>query len=262
MDLSRHDLNVLEKIKDPESAPSVPVLIDATLARDPHIVDQKEYDRIARSEREIIRQLQNLEAAKATLESGQRTAAAQLQDGYDTPISELNHLITAYPTYASAHNNRAQALRQKYGDAILLSRPHTKSNVPEADQSEDGDVTNAANSILHDLDTAISLLTPRTPFAPISSQAAKTLSQAHTQRATLYHITAKQMKDHPEARLRIMREWSVEDLEEMASRDFTMGGRCGNEIAKALAVATNPTAKLCGSIVQEAMKKEYGDLVI
>jgi hypothetical protein len=46
----------------------------------------------------------------------------------------------------------------------------------------------------------------------------------------------------------------------MASRDFMLGGRYGNQIAKALAVATNPTAKLCGSIVQEAMSKEFGDL--
>ena len=50
------------------------------------------------------------------------------------------------------------------------------------------------------------------------------------------------------------------DLEEMASRDFVMGGRYGNEIARGLAVATNPTAKLCGSIVREAMRKEFGEL--
>ena len=40
--------------------------------------------------------------------------------------------------------------------------------------------------------------------------------------------------------------------------DFAMGGRYGNEIAKGLAVSTNPTAKLCGQMVREAMKKEYG----
>lgn len=37
-----------------------------------------------------------------------------------------------------------------------------------------------------------------------------------------------------------------------------MGGRYGNPIAKALAVATNPTAKLCGEMVKEAMRKDYG----
>ena len=49
-----------------------------------------------------------------------------------------------------------------------------------------------------------------------------------------------------------MTEW-----EENASRDFMVGGRYGNEVAKALAVAANPTAKLCGEMVREAMKKEY-----
>ncbi len=48
------------------------------------------------------------------------------------------------------------------------------------------------------------------------------------------------------------------EFEESASRDFTMGGRYGNEVAKALAVASNPTAKLCGAMVKEAMRKEYG----
>jgi hypothetical protein len=52
-------------------------------------------------------------------------------------------------------------------------------------------------------------------------------------------------------------KWSAVDFEENASKDFMMGGRFGNEIAKALAVSTNPTAKLCGEMVREAMRKEY-----
>jgi len=48
------------------------------------------------------------------------------------------------------------------------------------------------------------------------------------------------------------------DFEDAASRDFVMGGRYGNEVAKALAVSSNPTAKLCGDMVREAMKREYG----
>jgi hypothetical protein len=51
--------------------------------------------------------------------------------------------------------------------------------------------------------------------------------------------------------------WKTIDFEENASRDFMMGGRYGNEIAKALAVSTNPTAKLCGEMVRGAMRKEY-----
>ena len=51
--------------------------------------------------------------------------------------------------------------------------------------------------------------------------------------------------------------WKAIEFEEHASRDFMLGGRYGNEIAKALAVSANPTAKLCGEMVREAMRKEY-----
>jgi hypothetical protein len=37
-----------------------------------------------------------------------------------------------------------------------------------------------------------------------------------------------------------------------------LGGRYGNEIARALAVSANPTAKLCGEMVREALRKEFG----
>jgi hypothetical protein len=52
-------------------------------------------------------------------------------------------------------------------------------------------------------------------------------------------------------------KWSTVEFEEAASRDFMMAGRYGNEIGKGLAVSTNPTAKLCGEMVKEAMRKEY-----
>ena len=52
-------------------------------------------------------------------------------------------------------------------------------------------------------------------------------------------------------------KWSSIVFEEAASRDFMMAGRYGNEIGKGLAVSTNPTAKLCGEMVKEAMRKEY-----
>jgi len=45
-------------------------------------------------------------------------------------------------------------------------------------------------------------------------------------------------------------------LEELASRDFALGGRYGNKIARQLSVQTNPYAKACGAIVKEALRKE------
>jgi len=259
--LTPHDLRVLEKIRDPESAPSAPILIDATLPRDPNITNPELYDQIAASERDIVRRLQAFEARKTAQESGEPTTKNDSHDNYNTYISELEAIITKYPTYASAYNNHAQALRRKYGDLVLLKVPKSEASLRGADESEDGDLIKAAGSVLHDLNKVVSLLSPQTPFASISPLAAKTLAQAHTQRAALYHITGKQLKSNPDGRLRVDKDWTAEDLEELASRDFMVGGRYGNEIAKALAVATNPTAKLCGSIVQEALRKEYGSLV-
>ena len=42
----------------------------------------------------------------------------------------------------------------------------------------------------------------------------------------------------------------------MASHELALGGRFGNDIARQLAVQTNPYAKLCGEIVREALRKE------
>jgi hypothetical protein len=258
--LTPHDLNVLEKIKDPESAPSVPILIDSTLPRDPHVTDTTEYEKIAASEAKIINEFQALEARIAACELDDGVSHSQILTDYYDCILKLTNLIASYPNYASAHNNHAQALRREYGESVLLKTSHPLPSLNGPGQSEENDITTAATTILHSLDTAISLLSSPTPFAPISPQAAKTLSKAYTQRGALYHITAKQLHSDPEAGLRIDRPWTATDLEEMASRDFMMGGRYGNHIARGLAVATNPTAKLCGSIVQEAMRKEFGEL--
>ena len=45
-------------------------------------------------------------------------------------------------------------------------------------------------------------------------------------------------------------------LEELAGRDFALGGRYGNKTARQLSVQTNPYAKACGAIVKEALRKE------
>ena len=55
-----------------------------------------------------------------------------------------------------------------------------------------------------------------------------------------------------------LRTWTAVDYEEAASRDFQISGRYGGEIGRALGVAINPTAKLCGVMVREALRREYG----
>ncbi len=258
VDLSRRDINVLEKIKDPESDPSLAVQVDPTLPKDPYISDPEEYHKISQQERDIILSIQTVELQQAK----QRLSGATDVDfvgEYRKCVSRLGELIQDHPEYASARNNRAQALRRLYGDSMLVA------DAPQNPQAllqgvDDAERINAAKTVLDDLDRAISLLTPKVLYSRLSPQVARTLSNAHTQRAAIYLMTSKLLvsksvsmdAERPEA------SWTKLDFEERASRDFAMGGRYGNDIAKGLAVSTNPTAKLCGEMVREAMKKEYG----
>ena len=259
--LTKHDLSILEKIKDPEASSSAPLAINESLPRDPHVTDPAQYSRVAERERAIISSIEATEIQIAGLDSAPSTLPLLSQ--YLNCVKRFEELIEEYPNYASARNNRAQSLRRIYGDGMLIeSTEHLKDEAPVLNPSASNEtLISASRTILTDLSTAISLLTPLTPFAPLSPPAAKTLSQAHTQRGALYHLTAKRLSSK-ESKLRIdesRREagWKIADFEENASRDFLLGGRYGNEVAKALAVSANPTAKLCGEMVKEAMRKEY-----
>ncbi len=258
LDLSRRDFNVLEKIKDPESDPMLMVQVDPSLPKDPYISDQGEYQQVSQAERSIILSIQTLELKHAK-EQSNPAADVGIVGEYRKCISKLDQLVQDHPQYASARNNRAQALRRLHGDAMLVSDAPRLSQalLQNADESER---TAAAKTVLDDLDTAISLLTPRVAYSRLSPQVARTLSNAHTQRAAIYLLTSKLLvsKSVSVAAGRPEGGWSKLDFEEHASRDFALGGRYGNEIAKGLAVSTNPTAKLCGQMVREAMRKEYG----
>ena len=253
--LSVRDINVLEKMKDPESDPGSGVRIDTTQPKDPNIQDSSVYDRVSQRERDIVLSMQQLELQLA----GVRPRTTQdIPAEYRGRVTALDELILEHPQYASARNNRAQALRRLYGDSLLVTGAH--GSMALLQEVEDEERLEAGATLLSDLDRSISLLTPATGRTALSPQATKTLSMAHTQRAAIYHITSKALSScslsvHPQRR---ESNWAKLEFEEAASRDFAMGGRYGNEIAKGLAVSTNPTAKLCGQIVREAMKKEYG----
>jgi hypothetical protein len=202
--------------------------------------------------------IQNLEMQQAKQQSN-RTVDSDIAGEYRKCVSRLGQLVQDHPQYASARNNRAQALRRLYGDSMLVGdAPRTPQRLLQ--EFDDAERFEAAATVLGDLDHAIALLTPKVAYSRLSPQVARTLSNAHTQRAAIYLMTSKLLgprsvsidAGRPEA------GWSKLDFEERASRDFAMGGRYGNEIAKGLAVSTNPTAKLCGQMVREAMKKEYG----
>lgn len=258
--LTTHDLSILQKIADPESGPSAPLLLDASQPKDPHYPDPKDYAMITQAERSIITSIQQVELQEAGLSPRSEDSSLDILKTYHTAINDLSIILSSFPNYASARNNRAQALRRLYGDLILIKSSPEPGTASRAKATE-AELLQAGTDILDDLDTAIRLLTPATPFSPLSPTAARTLSQAYTQRGALYHLTAKAYSQKG-AELRIdqsrkERNWSVVDFEENASRDFMMGGKLGNEVAKQMAVVANPTAKLCGDMVREAMKKEF-----
>lgn len=233
------------------------VQLDETLPKDPHITDVTVYERIATEERRLILTVQQAEIQLTG--SGPKTGLEPLKT-YEECVAGLSELVSTNPSYASAKNNRAQATRRLHGDGMLVSglEPSDSPLIVECDSEER---RSAARRTLSDLDTCISLLTPGVSYPRLSRQAAKTLSSAHTQRAAIYHQTSKMLAkggvlNVDQGRAEV--GWEKIDFEEAASRDFALGGRYGNEVAKGLAVSTNPTAKLCGQMVREAMKKEYG----
>ncbi|KYK55264.1 hypothetical protein DCS_07227 [Drechmeria coniospora] len=257
VNLSTRDANVLEKIKDPEANPAAALVTDSSLPRDPHVTDSLVYEDLVRRERAVILVIQDIERQLSDAQTEDADDVAI--EAYNRCLSDLDSLVAEHPDYASARNNRAQLLRRLYGDAMLLHIT-TGMPMPLIPQPPPSDRRRAARTVLHDIERSIALLSPATPTTPLSPQAARTLSMVHTQRAAIYLKTSKLLPDRrldldeslAEAR------WSRHNFEEAASRDLANGGRYGNQLAKSLAVSVNPTAKLCGQIVREALKKEYG----
>ncbi|KAM0343636.1 hypothetical protein ACHAPU_008388 [Fusarium lateritium] len=255
--LSKHDINILEKIKDPESNPYAGIVFDSSLPRDPNITDASVYERVVEKERQIIRSIQSLEAQLKSL--GAEEAKDVAVKGYQQSLSAVEDMISEYPNYASARNNRVQILRRLYGDAMLLSDTKDDS-MPLIENPDQSERRKAVVTALEDMEVSVALLSLPSPTTPVSPQVARTLSMAHTQRAALYLRTARLLLSRSLDIDETLKEakWGKIEFEEAASRDLALGGRYGNPIAKGLAVSVNPTAKLCGQIVREAMKKEYG----
>ena len=247
-DLSFNDSAVLTQLFEPESSPACGVVVDVSLPSDPVISDADLLSSLRMQESDIIGRIE----VACTKSATSATRTQTLLEAYES----LSSLIDTYPEYASLRNNRAQLLRIQYGDSILVSSEDSLT-VPKA--------SNAGHTALEDLNKAITLLSPASPQRLVSPAQGRTLSQAHMQRAALYHATAKTLavrrktleaQHQQDCPAEGLGHWECQDYEEAASRDFLMGGRYGNQIGKALAVHTNPTAKLCGQMVQQAMKRE------
>lgn len=137
----------------------------------------------------------------------------------------LTDTITKYPVErGSLWNNRAQVKRLQ------------------------GNISGAIDDLAH----IIKVLTSKESAGVATAEETKVLSEAYIHRATIYMLLAKGEGGGG-------RENSdSERLEGLASQDFVMAGKYGSDLGRAMGVRTNPYAKMCGAIVQTALKKEMG----
>ncbi|KAJ5784649.1 uncharacterized protein N7503_009861 [Penicillium pulvis] len=243
--LTSNDAAVLQALFDAESSPSSGVTVDSSLPPWPATVNLSPEDLLLVKNREIeiIRELQ--------------PSMNPTSENVSSAVNKLDDLLAQYPTYPPAYTNRAQALR------MLVDLQHNSTDTENG--SDDALFTPRAaevsSRILADLGQAITLATPASPADPISSGQARLLADAHTHRGYLLLKAARAKKTQALQEEAVgpdrLRGLEADQLEEMASRDFFLGGRYGNKVAQQLAVQTNPYAKMCGAIVKEAMRKEF-----
>ena len=228
--LSKNDSSVLSAIFDPEASLTNSVQIDYT----PSASATSSNLTLSRT------------ATQAELRSRERSALLLLnkesphKSEIESAILTLSSIIDQDAGYASAYTNRAQALR-------LLS--------PAESIFDDADVM---ARIFADLSRAVEISTPGNPMLPVPAAHARVLASAHTHRAYLLLSASKSdtLAEKLTTAVDGLGGFGRQELEEMASREFGLGGRYGNDTARQMAVKTNPYAKLCGSIVREAMTKE------
>ncbi|KAF8440757.1 hypothetical protein BGX38DRAFT_1205160 [Terfezia claveryi] len=251
--LTTHDTNILSLLfSDSESAlPSSgssstsnpTVRIDPTLPPDPHIPE------------DILPQLKQreshaiLEAEQAIKQPAEETQTHTTDEdhplrSFNSALETLDNLIKDFPNYASAYTNRAQLRRL----ILLQSQCTSTSFLP----------TNPACSLIEDdLQTSLTLSTPVSPSAPISTATATLLRTTYTHLATLYLLYSKSCSACTSSDQGLSGGAAAAGhWEEKASRAFELAGKYGSEIGRKMSVRTNPYAKACGGMVREVLKRE------
>lgn len=271
--LTKHDTQILHQLLSPGLAPVPPItnLIDPGLPPP----------------------ASSLLALEASILAPLNTACPSAST-LRTAIDALSALIIQHPNHASAYNNRAQATRLLLGDDLRVNEAvWTDLGTAIALLGGTKASSSSSSSNLETSSTSQVVVV----VVVVSKHNASVLSKAYTQRAWMLWKLAKSSPakgttedstnspffaeqrdfDFPKADSEDniitpsskssfteqqnlpaqLRGLSRNDLEELASRDFTMGGRYGDESARGMAVRTSPYAKLCGQIVQEAMKGDF-----
>ncbi|ODH46979.1 hypothetical protein GX48_06916 [Paracoccidioides brasiliensis] len=272
--LSSNDSAVLQALFDAESSPanaSNGIHLDPSLAQQLPGISASDLSKLQAEELAAIKPLQQRQEPRR-----QDSDPVANADAIRTAVSRLTAIIDENPQYPSAYINRAQAMR-------MLVESSSPQNMENADS--------LGSQIFSDLSTAISLLTPSSFSSSSSSSSSpasstislsplhsRILANAHTHRAYILYRAARSLASSsasasesssaptstaPTPQIdnlcflpQQLRNKSAQHLEEMASMDFQLGGRYGNDVAKQMAVKTNPYAKICAAVVGEAMRKE------
>lgn len=188
----------------------------------------------------VLEKLQSQEYSIITTCSGSYVSAESLKQAVD----QLTVLIRSHPTYSSAYNNRAQVLRLLYGDNLCSEEVKTAT-------------------VWSDLCTAIRLELPEQPDRKVCEFQARVLRSGYAQRGYLTWKAAKRVNNGSENAKYLPEElkWLTQsEMEDRARTDFELAGRYGDQEAMKMAVSANPYARLCGNIVQEAMKAEIENM--
>ncbi|CRG82698.1 hypothetical protein PISL3812_00042 [Talaromyces islandicus] len=227
--LSQNDKNVLSRIF--ESHPS------GSLATSP--IDPTLPNSLPSFPPGVLSELRELEFATINpLDS-----ANPSQESLRQSIDRLTELITSYPQYSSAYNNRAQALRLVHGDDLYSEAVRD-------------------STLWSDLCSAITFASPRQPRQRVCELQGQILRSAYAQRGYLTWKAAKNLETTgnlnnlpPE-----LTGLDKEAIEDKARSDLEAAGRYGDQEAKKMAISANPYARLCGNIVEEAMIAELQNM--
>lgn len=258
--LTPSDAKILATVFDPESAPeAAQINVDPNQPQDPYIRDTALLASLRVEELVAVKLIEDYSKAPVEQQSEEAKQGVFLK-----ALAVLSDIAERHPKYASVWNNQAQLRRWRYGDRGVLA-----ANTTDCGRTVNSPTLEARNAIVHalqDLDTAIALASPRSQNAAVSPAQGRLLAQAWTQRAAIFWGTARDLQS-PEMTLVApshgddseepdWMSWSSTRFEEEGSRCFFMAGLYGSEVGRAMAVLSNPTAKLCGGIVKEAMRRE------
>ena len=243
--LSANDARILHAIFDPETLPSSvakskdAAAIDAALPAHPTISASKLAE-LEQQQNELVRRINSADQDPKN-KSEERESTSTLSE-IENVLKELDDVVKQEPEYGSAYLNRAMA-----------HRIHLEHRIPSTNSSSDPapSIFTLPHELLAplfaDLTSAITCSLPSPSSSPASEYQARILRTAHSHRAYLYLKAAESGSWQGKGK---------SELEELASRDFSLAARYGDEKAREMSVRTNPYSKMCGAIVREALSEE------